>query len=153
MRSWQFLGRWNIICLWWKPKIQFPCHEALLQILSWAVSVKSTISHFISSSFIAILSLHLCLDLLSYPFPSSFRLTYFSSPPRPALLTSPWFYLLKGIRWVKTVKLLHMKFSPSLWYLPSYKYTAASLPQTSSFHYCCYSQIKCGFLFSSWSEK
>ena len=88
--------------LWWKPKIQFPCREALRQILSWAVWVQSTVyslqswavwvqstvyslqswavwvqstvSHFISSSYVVILSLHLCLYLLSDPFLSSFRL-------------------------------------------------------------------------------
>lgn len=155
MRSWQFLGWRNILCLWWKPKIQFPCREALLQILSWAVWVQSTVSHFISSSYVVTLSLHLCLDLLSDPFPSGFRLMYFSSLPslpRLARFTFPWFYHLKGIRWVKIMKLLNMKFSPSLLYIVPHKYTIAFWPQISPFQYCCYCQLKSGFLLSSRSQ-
>lgn len=141
MRSWQFLGWRNILCLWLKPKIQFPFHEALLQILSRTLWVPSTASHFISSSYVFILHLHLCLDLLSDPFPSDFRLMYFSSLPRFARFTSPWFYHLTGIRWVKIMKFLNMKFSPSLWYILPHKYNAAFWPQTAPFQDCRYSQL------------
>jgi hypothetical protein len=139
-------------CLWWKPKIQFPCHETLLQILSWAVWVQSTVFHFISLSCVVILFLYLCLDLLSDPFPSGFRLMYFLSLPLLARFTSPWFYHLKGIIWVKIMKLLNMKFSPSLWYILPHKYTAAFWSHSSPFHYWCCSQLKCGLLLSSWSQ-
>ena len=74
------------LCILWKQKVHYRCHNSLLLTLLWATLIQSTPYHLTPATFTLILSYHPPLGIPSALFPSGFpaKILYaflFSPPP------------------------------------------------------------------------